>query len=155
MPNFGWTLLSLLSKLGVSNNGKFARVVGEYDPKYYYNELRYLVHCVNRAVKSGNRIDDGAIMGPLKDRYPSCDTLTCLSSGVKLRDEKLKELTDRFVENAVRYGCSFCVPVNCLAEPGNPKIEWKEETESIVKCQRLSDELTKTITDRIGHLIVN
>lgn len=155
MLNRGSILLRFLSKPRVGNNGKSPRVVGESESKYYYNDLRYLVHCVNRQVESGKRIDDGAIMEPIKDRYPSCDTLTCLSNYLKLKDEKLEELTHRFVENVVRYGCSFGMPVNNVVEPGNSIIEWREDTETRLKCQRLSDGLTGAITDRIRHLMVN
>jgi hypothetical protein len=94
-------------------------------------------------------------MEPVKDRYPCFDVLTCLSSYVKLKDEKLKKVTDGFVENAVQYGCSFCVPVKSITEPGNSEIEWREDTEKRVKHQRLSNKLTKAIAERVGHLLVN
>ena len=153
MPNLGSTLLRFLSKLAVGNKGKSPSVVGELEPKYYYNDLRYLIHRLNSQIKSGKKIDDQSIMEPIQDRYPCFDVLTCLSSYLKLKDERLKKRTDRFVENAVQYGCSFCLPVNNIAEPGNSRIAWREDTEKRVKHQRLSDELTKTIMERVEHLL--
>jgi hypothetical protein len=155
MLNFGSTLLRILSKSVVRNNGKSPVVVQEFESNYYYNDLRYLIHRVNSQIKSGEKIDDQSIMEPVKDRYPCFDVLTCLSSYVKLKDEKLKELTDRFVENAVQYGCSFCVPVKSIAESSNSEIEWGEDTAKRVKHQRLSNRLTKAIAERVGHLLVN
>jgi hypothetical protein len=153
MVSLGTSVPGKLIDSAFGNNGQGSDLLGGFDPKYYYNDLRYLIHCVDKQIKSGRSINDGAIMEPVKDRYSSCDTLTCLSSYVKLKDEKLKKLTDRFVENAVRYGCSFCVPTNNVVEPGNSEIQWREDNEAIVKCQTLSDELTKMMTERIEHLL--
>jgi hypothetical protein len=153
MVSLGTSVPGKLIDSVVSNNGQASDLPGGFDPKYYYNDLRYLIHCVNKQIKSRRTINDEAIMDPVKDRYRSCDMLTCLSSCVKLQDEKLKKLTDRFVENAVRYGSSFYVPLNYAVEPGDSKIEWREDNEAMAKCQTLSDELTRTMTERIEHLL--
>jgi len=138
----------------LKSNGDACELGNGFDPKCYYNDLRYLICRVNQLIQMGKRIDDHQVIGPIRNRYQCSDVLSCLRHLVKVDDQELWDLRNRFVENMSRYSLSLSMPRINMLKPSNPRVEWREDAQRKKEYQMLSEELTVRMTKKIGHIMV-
>jgi hypothetical protein len=140
MLNQGRSVLKRFIHSVFRNNINGSEVIGKFDPKYYYNDLRYLIVDVNMQIQSGMKITEEFVMNPIRDRYDCCGVMECLLHWIELEDPKLKKMTNDFAENMICYGSSFYLKNN--------------GTDKKIECQATSDKLRGRILKRIDSLMV-